>query len=231
MALSSHRPTSRRELLTARLGVMISAPELGDVPAVLEDLDLDGTLGVHLEAGDLSGLRQGESVWGRFTRANDAAYTFRCEVVEVRADSYTQLRLTWPTMVERQQSRRTVRLPIALEVTFALAGPRRLSAATGPAWSTGTTADISGSGLALVTDEVLPAGATLLAHTVLPARKGLVQVDSRARIVRHLDHLQHQAGQLMPCHWYGLEYVDMSQRDEEVIVASVLWHLATARLA
>jgi len=211
--------------------VVFASGEATEHPATLEHLHPGRSLGLHLDDPSwLDGLASGKAICIRFTRDHDAAYLFTAPLLDTRPDSHAQLWVAWPTAVHRVQARRHVRLHILVDLTWAPAGPRRLSSidAERP-WRTGRTLDLSAGGLSLFTDDDLRVGSVLIVQLQIPGRTDPVELAARTRVVRA--ELPAGGQGERPGRLYGLEYLDLGSRQEADIVASVFWHLSKSRLA
>ncbi|MGE0878369.1 MAG: flagellar brake protein [Acidimicrobiia bacterium] len=187
--------------------------------ATIEELNIGRAIHLRLEGSTdaFVNLPPGTLVEASFSRSMDASYRFAASIAGVRGQV---LYLAWPDAIEREQSRRHVRLPIDIAMGYAMAGPRRLDS-TLPGWRSARTLDVSGCGMRVVTEDPLDPGAVVIAQLDMPGRQSDVRLQVRAKVVRRF-----RAGDSQT---YGLEFSDLSTKEEENIVGSVLWMLSRRR--
>lgn len=211
-------PTERfHAYLAERPRVRFRLPlALANREATIEEVNFGRAIHVRFEgpAAAFAAIPPGTFVEASFSRSMDASYRFAAAVAGVRGQT---LYLAWPESIEREQSRRHVRLPIELTMGYAMAGPQRLGTGL-VGWRAGMTVDVSGCGLRVRTDDAIDPGAVLIAHLDLPSRERELHLQARAKVVRRF-----RAGDAQS---YGLEFCDLASRDEESIVTSVLWMLS-----
>ncbi|MEW6275043.1 MAG: PilZ domain-containing protein [Bacillota bacterium] len=124
-------------------------------------------------------LYPGEEVDVRFS-AEGASYVFSSRVIGKTLDSIPLFRLAPPGDVQRIQQRNFVRLPVALEVFYALPPEKNRR----PRYKKAISIDLSGGGMRLAVNELLAEGTLLNLKFSLPLKKGIKEISTAGKIVR-----------------------------------------------
>ncbi|MEW6423406.1 MAG: flagellar brake domain-containing protein [Bacillota bacterium] len=124
-------------------------------------------------------LYRGEEVDVRFS-AEGASYVFSSRVIGKTLDSIPLFRLTPPENVQRIQQRNFVRLPVALEVFYALPPEKNRR----PRYKKAISNDLSGGGMRLTVNELLAEGTLLNLKFSLPLKKGVKEISAAGKVVR-----------------------------------------------
>lgn len=124
-------------------------------------------------------LYPGEAVDVRFS-AEEASYIFSSPVLGKTVDRIPLFHLGPPENVQRIQQRNFVRFPVALEVFYALPPEKNRR----PQYKKALSVDLSGGGVRLAVDELLPEGTVLNLKFSLPLKKGLKEIATAGKVVR-----------------------------------------------
>ncbi|MBE3590224.1 MAG: P-loop NTPase [Firmicutes bacterium] len=141
--------------------------------------------------------------------------------LESREDGVWHLRLG--ETARRQQRRHHVRWACSLPVRFYWWAGDHDGASTASGSGRGRTGDISGGGMLLITEQLLPVGAQLDVQVDLDHRT----IAASCRVLRLTKSVRRTAEREE--HWYGVEWTAISRRDRDAIVAFIFDQQRRAR--
>ncbi|MEW5898343.1 MAG: PilZ domain-containing protein [Bacillota bacterium] len=149
--------------------------------STVQDIRENGELFIEMPRQGESALvlYPGEAVDVRFS-AEGASYVFSSPVLGKTVDKIPLFHLGPPENIQRIQQRNFVRFPVALEVFYALPPEKNRR----PRYKKALSVDLSGGGMRLAVDEILPEGILLNLKFSLPLKKGLKEITAAGKVVR-----------------------------------------------
>lgn len=149
--------------------------------STIQDIRENGELFIEMPRQGESALvlYPGEAVDVRFS-AEGASYVFSSPVLGKMLDKIPLFHLGPPENIQRIQQRNFVRFPVALEVFYALPPEKNRR----PRYKKALSVDLSGGGMRLTVDELLPEGVVLSLKFSLPLKKGMKEITTAGKVVR-----------------------------------------------
>lgn len=210
-----------RELLRINLNIKVSraAGENDWYASSVQDLSPNSFfISVPTQGPNPLVLGMGERVLVTFV-AEMSRYEFDTKVVGWRQDNIPLYELALPDEVRRIQLREFVRVPVIMDVDYALdtgEGER-------PAYKKCTSLDLSGGGIRLLLKKEIPTGSRLALRFTLPLKTGAEVMEVKGKVVRSWSDPDTGNYQC------GVQFVGISRRQQDLIVRYVLFKLSEQR--
>lgn len=163
-------------------------------------------------------LYRGENVTCRFP-GEGAAFEFKTQVTGHTKDQVPLIVLNLPEYCNRVQQRNFVRLPVLIPVKYAVAPEKDKE----PQYQDGMTVDLSAGGMKLTVKDPFKPGVILVINFQLSIREETVTFNLKGKIQRlevkdlEKNYRVYQA---------GIEFIDISHRDQDKIVAFIFARMA-----
>lgn len=161
-------------------------------------------------------LRRGDTVRVRLA-AEGATYVFDTKVVGKSKDNIKMYQLAYPKDVERIQQRSHVRLPVALDVKYAVIEDEKKSLKFVDA----SMVDLSGGGVKLAVREDIKENTRLILKFNLPLRRKPELMQVEALVIR-----SQLIDQKRSVYHLGAEFIDISLRKQDMIVRFIFEKMA-----
>lgn len=163
-------------------------------------------------------LDRGDHVSVQFSEES-CRYTFNTRVVGKVANEELFM-LDYPDKIYRNQQRGHVRVPVMLDVKYALWYPdkKKIKMVT---FNKATAVDLSGGGMKLATREEVPEDTRLLLKFTLPLQKKSEAMNLEALVIRCK-----KADPYRELYHLGVNFEDINYREEDLIVRYVFEKMA-----
>lgn len=171
----------------------------------------DIVLALPIVQGMLLSLKPGTRVRAAY-QDDTATYHFDSVVSSLEEKPLPLLIVSGPVEIKRIQRRRYVRFEVALPVRFGIVGGPEESAAGTLPIHRGTTRDISGGGILLVTGIRLDPGTELYVELELPGQEKVGAYGQAMRIYRTVENGPRTE------HWIGVAFRCIAERERNRIV-------------
>ncbi|WP_027363312.1 flagellar brake protein [Desulfotruncus alcoholivorax] len=165
-------------------------------------------------------LRRNEQVAVRFFSEN-SSFIFDTNVVGEINDNIKLYRLDYPQKINRVQQRSHVRLPVIIDVEYAVLEEEEKEKNKKAAYKKTTTVDLSGGGMKLLTREKIEPGTKILLVISLPLKNRPELLEIKSVVVRCV-----KVDPNREVYHLGIKFEDISLSQEDKIVRFVFEKMA-----
>lgn len=154
---------------------------------------------------------------------SDCSYQFETYITGEARDNIRLLQLAYPEQIIRIQQRMHVRLPILLDVSYALV-KKDANGGDSPNFVLASSVDISGAGMKLAVRQPVGERERLLLKFYLPLKDKPEYLELAARVVRCT-----MIDEKTKVYHLGLKYDSISRRQQDIIVRFIFEKMAVQK--
>jgi len=180
--------------------------------------DYDFCISIPVKASRPLVLKNGDWLIVSFVKGV-TRFEFKTRVTGWRYDNIPMYALALPKEYKRVQLREFVRIPVILDVTYAVVP----EAGETPVFFGSNSTDISGGGTRLLLDKEYPAGTKLMLRFALPLKTGNEDLEVVGRVVRTW------FDERLKLYHTAIQFIEISRRQQDLIARYVFMKMSERR--